>query len=337
MKSIIAKFMVIVLCALFALTKTSTPLFSSPSALFAQNTRVCVSHVPLMTCLRSFLQTFRRSTRQPASMSCSACFFSVNPAMMYPIRAGTMLVMILPKCLPVERPKLTRCPAISVTTRPSTFFPTVACHSELSSNAWYSQVKTRLTGAARKISPTSVKMPTSFKSSLRVISPRNPLNPVRKISGINIKTNPKPITTLSMRSAKNRNQNPAYSTRGTAAYPAYAGMAEAPPPTAAVTDVLIIGARGGVGVTTNACPQLEQNAASSGIAPPHLEQYTASPSLNSGWFRETHKFAAKCYFQVRLRSILVWRTVGRQEFHRTSTHILLIAARYSCMHLIDFM
>src|SRR5260370_25291049 len=236
----------------------------------------------LRSYLLSFLQLFRRSTRHPAIMSCSACFFSVNPAMTYPISAGTMMVIILPNCLPVERPKLTPCPAISVTTRPNTFFPTVACHSELAVSACYSQVKTRLTVAPRKISPTSVKMPTSFKSSLRVISPRNPLNPVRKISGINIKTKPKPITALSMRSAKNRNQNPAYSTRDTAAYPTYAGLADAPPPTAAVTDVFIIGARGDVGVTTNACPQLEQNAASSAIAPPHLEQYTASPSLNPG-------------------------------------------------------
>src|SRR5947207_7116330 len=104
-----------------------------------------------------FLQLFRRTTRHPAIMSCSACFFSVNPAMRYPISAGTRLVMILPKCLPVERPKLTRCPAISVTTRPSTLFPTVACHSELSNTAWYSHVKSKLTVAARNMSAMSKK------------------------------------------------------------------------------------------------------------------------------------------------------------------------------------
>ena len=84
-------------------------------------------------------------------MSCSACFLSVNPAMMYPINAGTMLVMILAKCLPVARPKLTRRPAMSVTTRPSTFFPSVACHSELSIRAWYSQVKSRLAVARAQL------------------------------------------------------------------------------------------------------------------------------------------------------------------------------------------
>src|SRR5713226_1620358 len=222
---------------------------------------------------------FRRSTTHPASMSCSACFLSVNPDMMYPINAGTMLVIIFAKCLPVERPKLTRCPAISVTTRPSTFFPTVACHSELSISAWYNHVKTRLTVAARKITPMSMKMPTSFMSSLGWISSRNPRNPVRKMSGINIKTKPKPITTLSMRSAKNRSQNPAYSTRDTTAFPANAGMAAEPPPSVAATDALIIGARGGAAATANDCPQLEQNAAPSAIAAPHLEQYTVSPSL----------------------------------------------------------
>src|SRR5437879_5228784 len=52
------------------------------------------------------------------------------------------------------------------------------------------------------------------------ISPRNPPSPVNNTSGINISTNPKANTTLSISSAKTRSQNPAYSTRGTAAYPA---------------------------------------------------------------------------------------------------------------------
>src|SRR5713226_4864599 len=213
-------------------------------------------------------------------MSWSACLLSVDPATIYPMNAGTILVIILPKCLPVARPKLTRCPAMSVTTRPTTLFPTVACHSELSISAWYNQVKTRLTVAARKMSPMSMKMPTSFRSSLGWSSPMNPLNPVKKIRGIKIKTKPTPITALSMRSAKNRSQNPAYSTRGTAAYPAYAGMAAPPPPTGAAIDAFVLGARGSAAATANACPHLEQNAAPSAIAPPHLEQYTVSPPLS---------------------------------------------------------
>ena len=56
----------------------------------------------------SIFQMFRRRTRQPAIMSWSACLFSVNAAIRNPRKAGTRLVMILPKCLPEERPKLTR-------------------------------------------------------------------------------------------------------------------------------------------------------------------------------------------------------------------------------------
>src|SRR5260370_5780836 len=232
-------------------------------------------------------------------MSWSACFFSVNPAMMYPMNAGTRLVMILPKCLPVERPKLTRCPAMSATTRPSAFLPTVACHSELSISAWYRQVKDRVTVAARKMNPMSMKMPTSFKSSLRWISPRKARNPVRKISGINIKTKPTPITTLSMRYATNRSQNPAYCTRGTAAYPGYPGMAAAPTPTGAATDAFVLGARGGAAASANACPHLEQNAAPSANAPPHLEQYTVSPPLSPGRFPNSQESQPNPTFKHR--------------------------------------
>src|SRR5712691_10538989 len=80
---------------------------------------------------------------------------------------GTMFVMILPKCRPVARAKLTRCPPISVTTRPSAFFPTVACHSELSISAWYSQVTTRPTVAARKMSPM-IRISPASPNSLRM-------------------------------------------------------------------------------------------------------------------------------------------------------------------------
>src|SRR5437016_6512742 len=70
----------------------------------------CIGYPPKRSSItgaafKFFLQLFRRRTRHPAIMSCRACFFSVNPAMMYPINAGTMLVMILAKCLPVERPR----------------------------------------------------------------------------------------------------------------------------------------------------------------------------------------------------------------------------------------
>src|SRR5437773_1617579 len=251
-----------------------------------------------------FLQLFRRSTRHPAIMSCSACFFSVNPARRYPINAGTRLVMILPKCLPVERPKLTRCPAISVTTRPSTLFPTVACHSELSNSAWYSHVKSKLTVAARNMSAMSMKMPTSFKSSLGWISPRNPPSPVNKTSGINISTNPTPNTTLSMRSAKKRSQNPAYSTRGTAAYPAYAGMDAVPPPLGAPTEALMIGAGGPAAANAKECPQFVQHAAPSASAPPHLEQYKVVPRFFLTLLGRLRQNGTKSYFQPTAWSML---------------------------------
>src|ERR1700674_79321 len=232
-------------------------------------------------------QLLRRSTRHPAIMSCSACFLSVNPAMMYPMNAGTRLVIILPKCLPVERPKLTRCPAMSVTTRPRALFPSVACQTELSISAWYNHVRIRLTVAARKMSPKSMNMPTSFNSSLGWISSMTPRNPVRKINGITIRTKPRPNKTLSMRSAKKRSQNPAYATRGTAAYPAYTGMAVAPAAIGIATVAFTMGARGGATANANDCPQLEQNAEPSAIAAPHLEQYKVAPLLISGRSRKT--------------------------------------------------
>src|SRR5207302_8483580 len=205
------------------------------------------------------------------------CLVGLPTPLMHQINGGTVLGLLLAKGLPVERPQLTPCPAISVTTRPNTFFPSVACHSELSNRAWYNHVRSRLTVAARKMNPMSMNMPTSFMSSSGWISPMNAPSSVRKMSGINIKTKPKPNTTLSMRSAKKRSQNPAYSTHGTAAYPARAGMEAAPPPIGAATAVLMIGARGTAAATANACPQRGQNAAPSTIAPPHLEQYTMVP------------------------------------------------------------
>src|SRR5712691_10950233 len=85
-----------------------------------------------------------------------------------------------------------------------------------------------------------------------------------------------------MRRARKRSQNPAYSTRGTAAYSAYAGMAAPPPLTGAATDVLTIVAPDGAAATENAWPQFEQNAAPAAITPPHLEQYTVPPLLFRG-------------------------------------------------------
>src|SRR5260370_7014543 len=101
----------------------------------------------------------------------------------------------------------------------------------------------------------------------------NPPSPVKKISGINIKTKAMPTTTLSMRNAKNRSQNPAYSTRGTAAYPGYAGMAAASPPIGAATDALRIGGRAAA-APENPSPQFDQSAAPSPTPPPHSEPYT---------------------------------------------------------------
>src|SRR5260370_4372169 len=129
----------------------------------------------------------------------------------------------------------------------------------------------------------------------------NPPSPVKKISGINIKTKAMPTTTLSMRNAKNRSQNPAYSTRGTAAYPGYAGMAAASPPIGAATDALRIGGRAAA-ATENPCPQFEQYAAPSGIAAPHLEQYMVSPRLFP-LSRGPAKIAAKSYFLAATGSI----------------------------------
>src|SRR5260370_19931858 len=122
----------------------------------------------------------------------------------------------------------------------------------------------------------SMKTPASFMSSFGWNSPMNPCNPVKKISGIKIKTTPTPITTLSISHAKKRTQKPAYSRRGTAAYPAYAGMAAPPPPKGVEADAFIIGVRGAAAAAANACPQFGQNAAPSAITPPHLEQYTDS-------------------------------------------------------------
>src|SRR5258707_6922302 len=125
----------------------------------------------------------------------------------------------------------------------------------------------------------SMKTPASFMSSFGWKSSRTVRKPVKKISGMKIKTTPTPITTLSITQAKKRTQKPAYSTRGTAAYPAYAGMAAPPPPKGVAADAPIIETLGGAAATANACPQFEQNAAPSAIAPPHLEQYTESPGL----------------------------------------------------------
>src|SRR5260370_201249 len=116
----------------------------------------------------------------------------------------------------------------------------------------------------------SMKMPASFMSSFGWNSPMNPRKPVRKISGIKIKTTPTPITALSITQAKKRTQKPAYSTRGTTAYPANAGMAAPPPPKVVAADAPIIGTLGGTASTPTACPQVDQNPTPPTPPPPPL-------------------------------------------------------------------
>src|SRR5260370_3113273 len=129
------------------------------------------------------------------------------------------------------------------------------------------------------MNPMSMKAPASFMSSFGWKSSRNPRKPVRKISGIKIKTTPIPITTLSISSAKKRSQKSAYSTQGTAADLASVGISARPPPKGAAAAALIIGVRGAAAATENACPQFAQSAAPSVITLPHLEQYKVSPRI----------------------------------------------------------
>ena len=76
-----------------------------------------------------------RNTKQLASMSWMACFFSVKPAMIYPMPKGITPEIIFAKWRPDARPKEILAPPKSVTDSPRTFLPVVACHSELSSSA----------------------------------------------------------------------------------------------------------------------------------------------------------------------------------------------------------
>src|SRR5260370_38411811 len=101
-----------------------------------------------------------------------------------------------------------------------------------------------------------------------------------------------------MRRARKRSQNPAYSTRGTAAYSAYAGMAAPPPLTGAATDALTIAAPDGAAATENAWPQFEQYNAPADISPPTLEQYTVPTLLFSGRSANPATSFATSYFQV---------------------------------------
>src|SRR5260370_41068037 len=88
-------------------------------------------------------------------------------------------------------------------------------------------------------------------------------------------------------------------------------MAATAPPICAATAARIIG---GAAATANACPQLEQNAALSTIAAPHLEQNTVSPLAFPRLAANSQKSQPNPTFNRRKRQSSTLRRESGKDF-----------------------